>query len=61
MYFDRLDSLKVKVTHPSSVGRTVKPIFHCDAKTFALDLCVGLDPQREILRWEYQHVGISKH
>ena len=25
----------------------VKPIFHCDAKTFALDPGVGLDPQRQ--------------
>ena len=25
-----------------------KPIFHCDAKTFALGPCVGLDSQLEI-------------
>ena len=25
----------------------LKPIFHCDAKTFALVPCVGLDHQRE--------------
>ena len=36
----------------------VKPIFHCDTYTFALGPRVGLDPQREILRWLYQHVGI---
>ena len=24
--------------------RTLKPIFHCDAKPFALGPCVGLDP-----------------
>ena len=27
------------------VGCTLKPIFDCDAKTFALGPCVGLDPQ----------------
>ena len=37
-----------------------KPIFHCDAKTFALGRCIGLDPKREFLRWLYQHVGIHK-
>ena len=29
-----------------SVIKTLKPIFHCDAKLFALGTCVGLDPQR---------------
>ena len=27
----------------------VKPIFHCDAETFALGPCVGFDPQSEML------------
>ena len=30
---------------------TLKPIFHGDAKTFALGPCVVLDPQRENLRY----------
>ena len=28
------------------VRPSVKPIFHCDAKPFALDPGIGLDPQR---------------
>ena len=31
---------------------TVKPIFHCNAKPFALDRRVGLDPQRELFTLE---------
>ena len=38
----------------------LKPIFHCDTKTFALDPHVGLYPQREISCWKYQHVCIEK-
>ena len=38
----------------------LKPIFYCDAKTLALGPCVSLDPQHEILHWEYQHVDIKK-
>ena len=34
------------------------PIFHCDAKTLALGPRIGLDPNHEIARLEYQHVGI---
>ena len=36
----------------------LKPIFHCDAKPFALGPCVGLDPNATILHWGYKHVGI---
>ena len=37
----------------------LKPIFHYDAKTFVFGPRVGLDPQREVSRWEYQHVAIE--
>ena len=39
---------------------SVKPMYHCNVKTLALGPWVGLDPQREILRWEYQYV-VSKN
>ena len=33
------------------------PIFHCDAKPFALGSHIGLDPNATILFWRFQHVG----
>ena len=38
-------------------GGNVEPIFHCDAKPFALGPGVGLDPQRHNFALGYQHVG----
>ena len=51
-YFDGTECTK-------DIGENnIKPIFQRDAKTFAFGPCVGFDPQRKILRWLYQHVGI---
>ena len=37
---------------------SLKPIFHCDTKPFALGTGVGLDPQCHNLAYLYKHVGI---
>ena len=39
-----------------SNAQTVKPIFHCDAKSLASGFGVGQNAR--ILHWGYQHVGI---
>ena len=38
--------------------KSVKPIFHCDAKYLASGVGVGQCPQHQILHWRYQHAGI---
>ena len=39
---------------------SVKPIFHCDAKFWRRGLALGNSPDARLLRWGYQHVGISR-
>ena len=38
--------------------RSLKPIFHCDAKFWRRGLALGKRPDARLLRWGYQHVGI---
>ena len=40
--------------------KKVKPIFHQNAKYLASGAGIGQRPRRQNLRWEYQHVGISR-